>query len=262
MNKVEFVLDVIPKKIVTKLIGKATKMKASKMLIKPYSKMYKINLNEVEKDIKEYGTLNEFFTRKLKENAREIEKEEVVSPVDGWIKEAGIIEKGKMIQVKGVTYNIKNLLGDKRSWEEFEGGTYVNIYLSPKNYHRIHSPIEGTIRKYEHIEGKLYPVNKLGIENVEELYSKNERVNVYLSNDTYNVAMANVGALIVGSVQMKDVSIEKNKIKQRTKKINKGEEIGHFEFGSTVVLMIKNKQEEKRSYVKANREIRLGQRLF
>lgn len=260
--KKSIILDVIPKTVITKLVGGLTKNKISKPLIKPYCWFYKIDLSEVEKNVREYENLNEFFTRKLKTGERTIASNEIVSPVDGYVKEVGKIEKGNMIQVKGVNYNIRNLLKKEEAWKDFEDGYFVNIYLSPKNYHRIHSPADAEIERFEHVEGKLYPVNKLGVENIEGLYTKNERINIYMENDNYKIAMANVGAMIVGSVKIKDEEIKKNEVKEKRKKIGKGEEVGKFEFGSTVVLLIKNKNEETNVDIKEKTNIKLGEKII
>lgn len=258
----KYLLDVMPKKAITLVMGKITKSNASKVFIKPYIKMYGINIKEVEKNIEEYKNLNEFFTRKLKEEERKIENADIVSPSDGFIKEKGTIRNGKVFQIKGDEYELKSLLRSEEKAKELEEGSYVNIYLSPKDYHRIHSPINGRIKKCEHIEGKLYPVNDNGIENIKGLYTKNERVNVYIENDNYEIILSNVGALIVGSVKLAFCELGNNEKRDMDIEVSQGQEIGMFEFGSTVVLLVKMKNKKEEMKINKKEGIKMGEKIL
>jgi phosphatidylserine decarboxylase len=182
--------------------------------------------------------------------ARPIEGDEsvVVSPVDGTVSQGGKIEAGTLIQAKGVTYSLDQLLSYQRAFvEKFDGGEFVTIYLSPRDYHRIHMPINGQIEASTYIPGELYPVNKTGVKRIPELFAINERVITYIRTSFGHMALIKVGATNVGSIKVVyDESIVTNPDKKlmRTHKeyqppssLAKGEEIGRFEFGSTVILL-------------------------
>jgi phosphatidylserine decarboxylase len=214
--------------------------------VKRYAKLYNINLSEIEKPIHEYAHLTEFFSRKLKHNARPIygEATDVVSPVDGLITQMGRIEKGTIIQAKGISYPVQKLIADEDN-HDFENGYFVTIYLSPKDYHRIHMPVKGEVYSSTYIPGRLFPVNDIGVNHVKGLFTKNERVVTFADTDYGKLAIVKVGAFIVGSVKVK----YENKIRKWKKimktaitpvKYEKGDEIGHFEFGSTVILLFED----------------------
>lgn len=238
--------SVLPQNQLSKIAGKMTNSSWSKAVIKMYSKKFNIDVDEAEKTLDAYADLNEFFTRRLKEGARPIDTREhiVVSPVDGVISQFGKINKDKIIQAKGIDYSIKDLIGESKS-ESFVNGQFMVIYLSPSHYHRIHMPTKGAVESFEYIPGRLYPVNRLGVEHVNGLFTKNERLTTYYDVQGKKAALVKVGAFIVGSIK---ISYRENVHllhrgepyqEEITEKllIEKGEEVGLFEFGSTVILL-------------------------
>jgi phosphatidylserine decarboxylase len=258
-------LTLLPQNKISSIVGKAGRSRLSKRYVKQYAKHYKINLSEIEKPIHEYAHLTEFFSRKLKSNARPIcgDDTEVISPVDGLITQMGRIEKGTIIQAKGISYPVQRLLAEEGE-TCFENGHFCTIYLSPKDYHRIHMPVKGEIYSSTYIPGRLFPVNDIGVNHVKGLFTKNERVVTFADTDHGKLAIVKVGAFIVGSVKVKyDEKVRKwKKIMKTTVNptvYEKGEEVGHFEFGSTVILLFEDPDFTFENYLDVGSTVKMGQ---
>lgn len=242
-----FLLHLLPKNTISRLAGLFAGSRFSKRLIPLYARHFQVDLEQAEKAIDEYTTLTEFFTRRLKPEARPIAAGEtvLVSPVDGVVSQFGPIREGTLLQAKGVNYALEQLLGDTRKAASYEGGTFLTIYLSPRDYHRIHTCLQGTVAGYSYIPGTLFPVNPFGVRNVPGLFSRNERLTTYLSTAFGEYAIVKVGATIVGSVQVVyddrlTTNVRKGKPTHQSlhgPSIEKGAELGLFRFGSTVVLL-------------------------
>ncbi|WP_062232009.1 archaetidylserine decarboxylase [Fictibacillus sp. FJAT-27399] len=260
-------ISMLPQNGISRIAGSLGRTKMSKWYVKPYAKMYDINLSEIEKPIQDYKHLTEFFSRKLKINARPIDNsaDSIISPVDGVVSQFGRIQKGTIIQAKGIDYSVHSLLGEAK--EDFEEGSFVTIYLSPKDYHRIHMPLDGKITSSTYIPGRLFPVNDIGLNHVKGLFTKNERLVTYADTKAGEIAIVKVGAFIVGSVQVaysepyKRARKKVLKTEHPSERYKKGEEIGHFEFGSTVILIFQNGKMELDPSVKAGSTVKMGQRI-
>lgn len=242
------IMKLLPKKYLSSLVGKFALSKASRAMIPLYIRKFKIDPTLAEKKISEYQSLTEFFTRRLRPGLRPIDPSEttVISPVDGIASELGPIHQGTLLQAKGVTYTVESLLGSQEQAALFEGGTWVTLYLSPKDYHRIHAPVAGYVYRTSYIPGALWPVNDIGVQHVPGLFSKNERIISYLRTSFGNLAVVKVGATIVGSIKVGyDDSLGTNKKGGNPHHreispaypLEKGGELGVFEFGSTVILL-------------------------
>ncbi len=228
---------------------------ASKAFSKPiqniinnsYVKLMKLDMSEFQ-DPKEYTTLNKLFTRSLT-TPREINSDEkvIISPVDALVTDYGQIVNGKAYQIKGMEYSIYELFGENHaeSAKFVEGGQFVNLYLSPKDYHRYHMPHKLRVESMTHIPGKLYPVNFPLLKNKKNLFIENERVIIDCEDengDTYIIVL--VGALNVGKMVITfEESINTNSNLQEPKHyiyddlwLEKGELFGWFEMGSTILL--------------------------
>lgn len=207
----------------------------SKLIVKLFCRILKIEIDEAIVPIEGFCTLNSLFTRKLKRNLRPFSQNEnhLISPVDGEIVESGKIENNKMVQVKGKYYKIGELLLDPLLSTKYQNGSYITFRLSPRNYHRIHSPLSCDISSIKRIDGALFPVNLSGRKFINNLYVKNERVILELQSNIESFLMIIVGAFLVGSIKLDP------KITNVTS-IKKGDEIGYFEFGSSVILISKN----------------------
>ena len=246
-------------------------------LIKGFLKLYpQVDLGEAERtQVEQYASFNDFFTRALRAGARPIDVAgtALVSPVDGRVSQAGAIEEGHLLQAKGHGYSAEALLGSAARAEPFRGGRFATIYLAPFNYHRIHMPLAGTLREAVHVPGALYSVNQVTAENVPGLFARNERV-VCLFDTPYGpLAMVLVGALFVGSVSVVWQSGEVTPAKPRPQypmplllpspapALAKGEEMGRFNMGSTVILLLPPGMAEWEASLVAGQPLRLGERI-
>ncbi|MDV6235199.1 archaetidylserine decarboxylase [Leptospira ellisii] len=250
------ILSLVPKNLLSRLFGLLASSRLPRFLLIPilkaFARAYKINLDEAELEIQEYNSLNAFFTRALKAEARIIDSadNEMVSPVDARITGYGDINQRIILQAKGVDYNLKELLGGGASkyLDDFTNGKYITFYLSPQDYHRIHSPAYGRILGYYYEPGKLFPVNELAVFGIRGLFPKNERLITYLQTEYGKVAVIKVGASNVGRIRVTyDNKIVTNSLirtartveyKDVSIMIDKGAELGRFEMGSTVILLM------------------------
>lgn len=245
-------IQALPKKAVSRMVGRFARSPLSRRLIPLYIRRFDIDLSQVEKPWQEYKTLLDFFVRGLKPGARPIDPGEksVVSPVDGTVYQQGRIKEGTLLQAKGINYSLDTLLGNNEEAAKcFEGGQFLTIYLSPKDYHRIHAPVAGRVLGLTYIPGSLFPVNRLGLRHVRGLFAKNERLITYLESEAGRIAVVKVGATNVGSIKVTyDPQMCTNRSRRRLEhkkyshdpRLDKGEEMGRFEFGSTVILLFES----------------------
>jgi len=244
----------MPKHAISRLVGKLAAAKLGWLttkLIDVFIKAYDINMSEAKlKNASDFSTFNDFFTRELEEGARTIDQDAdtLCYPVDGAISQQGDIIEGKLIQAKGFDYSLTSLLGgDARTAAPFQKGKFSCIYLAPKDYHRIHMPMAATLREMIYVPGELFSVNPLTANNVPDLFARNERVVTIFDTDRGALAMVLVGATIVASIETtwagtitppagKDIfrwQYPATGVDAITFK--KGDEMGRFKLGSTVV---------------------------
>lgn len=214
--------------------------------IRTFGNYYKIDFAEAEKPIAEYPSIGEFFIRRLKAGARPVAESRIVHPADSRISQIGAIEMGRLIQAKGKTYSLESFLYDETALQKYENGLFATYYLCPTDYHRVHSPVTGRITAVTHIPGALWPVNEWSVGNIENLFCVNERVIVEFQTEWGPVALVLVGATNVGKISLsfesEILSNQPKRIKpqkiiyQPGPAINKGDELGIFHMGSTVVM--------------------------
>ncbi|MEF2243435.1 MULTISPECIES: archaetidylserine decarboxylase [unclassified Paenibacillus] len=242
------------RKWISKLTGAFSKSAASRLFIARFAKMYNIKIEEAEKPIDQYRTLNAFFSRRLKPGARSIDPapDSCVSPVDALITGIGSIEDGLMLSVKGQNYSVSELLNSSEDARLYHNGFYFVLYLSPTDYHRIHSPVDGLIERRKHLAGKVYPVNDFGLTHMKRVLSRNERLITYMKHDTGEIAVVKVGAMNVSSIQY---------ALPLSDQAQKGSELAYFEFGSTVVLLLENNTFEPRADLSLGSKVKMGERL-
>ena len=231
-------------------------------------------MNEAKREsAEEYSCFNDFFCRSLKDSARTIAAgpTEIASPADGAFSQLGKIEKGRIFQAKGQNFSTLELLGgDEKLAEQFDEGSFATIYLSPKDYHRVHMPIDGTLRNMTHIPGQLFSVNGVTAENVPRLFARNERVSCIFDTEVGPVAMVLVGAMIVASIDTvwhgqvapvgKNVT-SINYLDQPTIHLKKGDEMGRFKLGSTVVLLFPKDTINWKESIDAGTPIMMGENI-
>lgn len=221
-------------------------------VVKWFIDRYGVDMNEaVESDPAAYPSFNAFFTRALKPGLRPVDGHENVltSPVDGAISQLGQVSNDRVFQAKGQSFSLNELLGgDEERAAPFTDGEFATVYLSPKDYHRIHMPLAGTLREMVYIPGKLFSVNPTTAQNVPNLFARNERVACIFDTQAGPMALVLVGAMIVGSVETSwagvvapgggEVSESRYDGLKTPICFEKGEEMGRFRLGSTVVMVM------------------------
>lgn len=242
------------------------------LFIALFAKLYKIEWEDcVRKTPAEFETFNDFFTRELKEDARPISESAFVSPSDGKIAACGELEETQFIQAKGHDFTLESLIADPELAKEFKQGKFATIYLSPRDYHRIHMPIDGTLLRSIHIPGKLYSVSLKTAEKKPTLFAENERL-VTLFNTPYGrVIVILVGAINVSSMETVwagEVTPPYAKVVQYRSwetaniSLQKGDELGRFNMGSTVIVIAENSALQLAPTLKEYASLKLGEPLF
>lgn len=244
----------LPQHGLTRLVGKLASARAGKLttaVIRWFIKQYKVNMNEaLHSDPSHFATFNDFFVRELKPGARPVAlgDELLTYPADACVSQFGPIVDGQLIQAKGHTYSALELLGgNKQLAAEFNEGGFATLYLSPRDYHRVHMPCDGTLRQMIYVPGDLFSVNPLTAENVPNLFARNERVVCIFDTAFGPMAQVLVGATIVGSIEQVWAGTitppTGNTIHKwdypadgdHAIRLKKGEEMGRFKLGSTVI---------------------------
>ncbi len=248
-------LRLLPKNLLSRLAGFLADLHLPSpvlsSLIRLYAQIYKIQLDELKLPVSRMKTFNDFFTRELKTGLRPIDQNpaNIVSPVDGKIAEFGKIEQGLLIQAKGVLFSLADLVGEKDA-AQFDQGYFVTIYLSPADYHRIHTPIAGEVGRFSYFSGNLWPVNSFGVQHIGGLFALNERIVTSIKGERGTVNLVKVGATIVGRISLDYTNRCTNKGEATQinlplippKKYQKGDEIGRFQLGSTAILLFEKNQ--------------------
>ena len=221
-------------------------------LINLFAQKYQINWQEAEfEQAEDYLCFNDFFTRPLKSGMRPIDPQanSIASPADGAVSQLGKIEDDRIFQAKGFDFTTEELLADGQLAEPFWGGNFATIYLSPKDYHRVHMPVAGTLTDMIYVPGRLFSVNDDTTNSVPRLFARNERVVCLFDTEFGRMAMVLVGAMIVASVETVwagQVAPVKRQIlkhcyqNQAPIHLEKGAEMGRFKLGSTVVMLFEN----------------------
>lgn len=254
MNDRTFIalMGLVPKNALSRLAGTLTRWAAPRALldwaIRAFSGRYGIDLTECEPPAS-FRTFGAFFARPLKPGRRPIApgEELLVSPVDAVVSETGLAEAGRLVQAKGIDYTVGALLGDPGLAARFEGGAWATLYLSPRDYHRIHFPIGGRVTGWRYVPGRLWPVNAASVRVVPSLFAGNERLVVHLDTPLGACAVVSVGATVVGRVRATfDATVPPTNLPGAVMQhgryaepipVGKGEELGAFEMGSTVILL-------------------------
>jgi len=218
-------------------------------LYRAFARFAGVDLSAVDRPLDEFARFDDFFTRPLPSGARPVAADAVVSPVDGVASEVGIAHGGRLIQAKGLDYTLEGLLADPVEAARFEGGSYVTIYLAPRDYHRIHSPVAGRIAGYRHIPGAFFPVNPLAVSHVAGLFAINERLVTYVESDAGKVAVVKVAATGVGHITATyddavsthrrgaDGRRGRSRSYAHPEQVDAAGELARFHLGSTVILV-------------------------
>lgn len=242
------ILRVLPRNAISRAMGSLCEANLPAPLMRgivsAYSRAYNVNTEEACPTGLPYTSFDSFFTRKLREGARPIEGDDytLVSPADGRVVDAGRADTKGRIQVKGKPYTVEELVGDAAWARELSGGAFNVVYLSPRDYHRVHVPIAGKIVRVRGIDGDRYPVNSIGEAHVKGLFVKNRRVVIEVQSPQFGrVAVVMVGAMIVGRMSVVGIDqpdVQGEHFPSPPVEIHRGAELGKFHLGSTVVLLL------------------------
>lgn len=248
-------LSVLPKNAMSKAVGGLAHLRLpgplSNSSIRAFVKMYDIKTSEAECELESYRSIGDFFTRRLKMGSRVIDHRpgHVVSPADGKVLNSGRIHNGTIIQAKGRAFTVADLLGSESDADRFEGGSWVTVYLSPKDYHRVHHPVEGRITLARYLPGRLWPVNQAAVNHVDRLFCVNERLATFVETPLGLVTTVMVGATSVGHITVRfDEDLQTNKNSRggdyhypNGPKVARGDELGTFHLGSTAIVLVESK---------------------
>ena len=264
-----------PKQAMTTFAGKIANARAGRIttaIIRWFIGRYNVNMSEAaEPDIARYPTFNEFFTRALRPGARPLADADFICPVDGSISQFGAIDDDRIIQAKNHHYSTVALVGGDRALAaHFQHGSFATLYLSPKDYHRVHMPCAGRLTRMIFVPGSLFSVNPVTARGVPELFARNERVVCVFETEHGPFVLALVGATIVGSVETvwhgivnppgaRDVKEWHYRPQDRV--FGKGDEMGRFLLGSTIVLLFPKERLRFNPEWAPERAVRLGEMM-
>ena len=265
----------IPKQALTVLAGKLASARAGGLttrVIRWFVGRYGVNMAEAANpDIASYPSFNEFFTRPLKPGARPLADADYICPVDGAISQFGRIERDQIFQAKGHSYSTHALVGGDRDLAiQFQDGEFATLYLSPRDYHRIHMPCDGRLTRMIYIPGDLFSVNPVTARGVPGLFARNERVVCVFENDAGPFVLTLVGATIVGSMATvwhgqvnppRPGTIKEWDYAPGEVVLKKGDEMGRFLLGSTVVMLFPKRRLRFTDAWAPARAIRMGEAM-
>lgn len=265
-------LYALPHHAISRIVYKLTRIESPMVVpvIKVFSKVFKVNLNEaVQSDPSAYSSFNAFFTRAIKPELRPIAETDIVCPVDGTVSQSGAIEQGRIFQAKGQDYSVQELLAcDEAMAAQFANGQFMTIYLSPRDYHRIHMPFAGQLTEQVHVPGRLFSVAPHTVKTVSRIFARNERVIAHFDTEYGAMAMVLVGAINVAAIETvwdglvtppKGKSIARKTYDSDAVSLQKGDEMGRFNMGSTIVMLMASKHPEISSSLVEGLPVKMGQ---
>lgn len=269
----------LPQHLLSCLIGKIANSECNwlkNICIKCFLRAYPVLMHEaIVEDPYAYKSFNKFFTRAIKPELRPVAKGAniIVSPVDGTIFHIGNCKEHRFLEAKGQTYTVQDLLGPNIIHSTFQNGSYINVYLSPIDYHRVHMPISGTLMHMNYIPGKLFSVNNSTVNYMPNLFAHNERVVTIFQTDFGMMAVVLVGAMFVGSIETSwagtinathtkhTSSITYSAADAQKINLSKGQELGLFKMGSTVIVLLANEHLRWQDTLTTGAKIRMGSTL-
>lgn len=268
---------IVPQHGLSRLVGALAKSEVGfikNTFIQWFVKRYNVDMSlAIEENPKAYKSFNDFFTRAIKPEARPIDQNSlsIVCPADGAISQLGDIIDGRIFQAKGQDYTSLELLGGDQSLaDEFEGGKFATVYLSPRDYHRVHMPYGGKLRRMVSVPGELYSVNTLTAENIPRLFARNERAVAIFDTEIGPMAVVLVGAMIVAGIEtvwdgevapFASREIADSNYPYQDIQLAKGDEMGRFKLGSTAIVLFAKDQVEWSKKYSAGTPTKMGEIL-
>jgi phosphatidylserine decarboxylase len=268
-------MRLLPRSAVSSAVGALARARlpapVHRLLMRGFAAAYGVDLAQAEHGLEGYATFADFFSRRLKPDLRPVSPGEkvVVAPVDGLLSQLGYAQGGLCVQAKGIEYPVDKLLADELAARRFSAGAFATLYLSPRDYHRIHAPLGGRVVGYSYLPGEFWPVNARSVRSLEALFCVNERLVTYVETAAGVMAVVAVGATCVSRIRASyDESIvthrrEPAKVHryEAPLPVDKGAELGRFEMGSTVVLLFESGRVKWDEGVVPESKVRMGQRL-
>lgn len=264
----------LPHHLLTAVVGHAARWRFrpwSQLFIRAYRWCYRIDMSDAATpNLSRYPDFNAFFTRPLRPGARPWPEDESVvpSPVDGTISAIGAVEAGRMLQAKGQTYRLGELLGDDAAAGEFDGGSFVTLYLAPGDYHRVHMPLDAELAETRHLPGKLFSVAPFTVREVPRLFCRNERLACRFCTTAGQMMQVLVGAMVVGGIETvwhgphgHPARPSRERFLPGQVRLQRGQEMGWFAMGSTVILVFEPGAVVWREGLLPGDRVRLGQTL-
>jgi phosphatidylserine decarboxylase len=241
------VLRVVPRVRLSQAVGRLCDANVpatlSRLAESIYCRAYGVNLAEAERENGTYASFDQFFTRRLRSGVRPIASTSIVSPADGRLEQLGPVTVRGVISVKSTDYRVGELIGDEQEAKRYEGGSFAVVYLSPGDYHRVHSPVQGRLVLVRSLPGDLFPVNRIGERHIPNLFVRNQRVALVIDTPAVGrVTVVMVGAIIVGRITVTALGGADTRPGvypiEPPASLERGDEIGVFHLGSTAVLFV------------------------
>ena len=263
--------NLVPQHQLSRVVGKVAASEnpvVKAAVIHAFKTKYGIDLSIAEQgNALKYKSFNDFFTRALKEGVRLVDEnaDSIVSPADGAISQIGKITAGEVFQAKGQSFSVEKLIGDPQLAQPFQDSEFATVYLSPRDYHRVHMPFAGTLTETLYVPGELFSVNQVTAENVPGLFARNERMVCLFDTELGRMAVVLVGAMIVAGIE----TVATGKVKPSGRielqhhqlKLEKGAELGRFYLGSTAVILFEKDKIEWEQRFKAESVVVMGERM-
>jgi phosphatidylserine decarboxylase len=275
MNPNVLLQYLLPHRALSRMVYRATRWTWGpwkNFLIGTVVRRYRVNLGEAElADPRAYPFFNAFFTRALRPGARQPNPDPstVLCPADGRISQIGTIDEGRILQAKGQSFSAAELLGDEAAAAPYRDGRFVTVYLSPRDYHRVHMPVHGTLVSTTHIPGRIFSVAPFAVRAIPRLFARNERLVCHFEGAHGPFAVVLVGAMLVSSVSTVwdgltippyAAAIVRSDCRQRNLHLSRFDEMGRFNMGSTVIVLLPDGAADWDSLA-AEQEVQVGQRL-
>ena len=262
---------IVPQQQLSRVVGKVAASEnplVKNVAIQAFKAKYGIDMSIAEQtDALKYKSFNDFFTRALKDGIRSVDPDplHIVCPADGAISQIGKVRDGDVFQAKGQSFSVEKLIGDPQLAVPFKQGEFVTVYLSPKDYHRVHMPFAGKLTETLYIPGELFSVNQTTAENIPGLFARNERMVCLFDTELGRMAVVLVGAMIVAGIE----TVATGKVKPTGRvelnhhemQLEKGAELGRFYLGSTAIVLFEKDKIVWDDYLKANSDVIMGEAL-
>ncbi len=262
---------VVPQHRLSRVVGKIAASEnplVKTAVISAFKAKYGIDMSIAEQsNALKFKSFNDFFTRGLRTGVRAVDPDQssIVSPADGAISQLGQIDNGDVFQAKGQKFTVENLIADPQLAQPFKNGQFATVYLSPRDYHRVHMPFAGTLTETLYVPGELFSVNQTTAENIPGLFARNERMVCLFDTELGRMAVVLVGAMIVAGIE----TVATGKVKpsgrielnQHALFLEKGAELGRFYLGSTAVILFEENKMQWDEKFKANSTVLMGEKL-